>query len=132
MAYTKSNEERGVNHTMCEDCNTGNECGQDCSCCEPSVDVITLVDEEGFEHEFEVADIMEMNGTHYMALIPAPDSPEELLDDPGELVVLKVVANGAEEYLEAIEDEEEFNRASAIFMERLEEDYDFIEDEDGE
>ena len=38
------------------------------------------------------------------------------------------VAEGVEEFLEAIEDEDEFNRISSMFMERLGEDYDFIEE----
>ena len=45
-----------------------------------------------------------------------------------ELVVLKVVAEGAQEFLEAIEDEAEFDRISGLFMERLGDEYDF-EDE---
>ncbi len=91
-------------------------------------DVITMVDEDGIEHEFEIADVLlDENGSYYMALIPVFDTAEELLDDTGELLVLKVVAEGAQEYLEAIDDEDEFNRISGMFMERLSEDYDFEE-----
>jgi uncharacterized protein YrzB (UPF0473 family) len=89
--------------------------------------VITLVDENDVEHEFEIADVLEENGKYYMALIPVFDTAEDLLDDTGELVVLKVVAEGAKEYLEAIEDEEEFNHVSNLFMERLGDEYDFEE-----
>ena len=89
--------------------------------------VITLVDENGVEHEFEIADVLEESGKYYMALIPVFDTAEDLLDDTGELVVLKVVADGAQEYLEAIEDEEEFNHVSNLFMERLGDEYDFEE-----
>ncbi|MEG0898829.1 MAG: DUF1292 domain-containing protein [Oscillospiraceae bacterium] len=96
------------------------------------MDILTLVDESGVEHEFEVANTMEENGKRYMALVPVFDGSEELLEDDGELVVLQVVEEGEEgEYLEAIEDEDEFNRISAIFMKNLEEEYDFI-DEDAE
>ena len=90
-------------------------------------DVITLVDEDGEEHEFEIADTFDKNGTTYVALIPVFDTAEELLDDTGELVVLKVVADGVQEYLEAIEDEHEFDVISKEFMERLQDDYDFEE-----
>lgn len=90
-------------------------------------DLMTLLDEEGNEHEFEVADTLEDNDEHYMALIPVFDDAEELLEDDGELVILKVVQEDEEEFLEAIEDEEEFNRVSAIFMERLQDDYDIHE-----
>lgn len=113
---------------MSEHCNCGHDHEEDCACgcgCESGEGVITLVDEDGVEHEFEVADMMEEDGVQYLALIPVIEDPS----DPGELVVLKVVAEGVEEFLEAIEDESEFNRISAIFMERLGEDYDFIDEE---
>lgn len=90
-------------------------------------DLMTLLDEEGNEHEFEVVDTLEDNEERYMALIPVFDDADELLEDDGELVILKVVQEEEEEFLEAIEDEEEFNRISAIFMERLEDDYDIHE-----
>lgn len=90
-------------------------------------DLMTILDEEGNEHEFEVADTLEDNDERYMALIPVFDDAEELLEDDGELVILKVVQEDEEEFLEAIEDEEEFNRVSAIFMERLQDDYDIHE-----
>jgi len=90
-------------------------------------DVVTLVDEDGIEHRFEIADVLEENGVYYTALIPVFDTAEELLDDTGELVVLKVVAEGAQEYLEVIEDEAEFDRISKQFMERLGDEYDFEE-----
>ena len=90
-------------------------------------DLMTLLDEEGNEHEFEVADTLEDNDERYMALIPVFDDAEELLEDDGELVILKVVQEDEEEFLEAIEDEEEFNGVSAIFMERLQDDYDIHE-----
>ena len=113
---------------MSEHCNCEHDHDEACEC-DSNEGVITLVDEEGIEHEFEIVDMLEEDGVQYLALIPMIDDPEELLEDPGELVVLKVVAQGTEEFLEAIEDEDEFNRISAVFMERLGEDYDFIEEE---
>ena len=113
---------------MSDNCNCEHDHDEACDC-DLGEGIITLVDEEGIEHEFEIADMLDEDGVQYLALIPVIEDPDELLNDPGELVVLKVVAQGAEEYLEAIEDEDEFNRISAIFMERLGEDYDFIEEE---
>lgn len=97
-------------------------------------DLVTLVDEEGKEQEFEMVDTMELDGERYVALVAAYDDPEEQLQDDGELVVLKAVTEGDEEFLEAIEDEAEFDKVAAIFMERLEELYDFTDgdEEDGE
>ncbi len=96
---------------------------------EYGTDVLTLVDEDGVEHEFEIADTLDVDGQQYLALIPVPANANELLDDSGELVILKVVEENGEEFLEAIEDEEEFDRMADVFMERLEDTYDF-EDED--
>ena len=42
-------------------------------------------------------------------------------------VVKRRFADGAEEYLESIDDEAEFDRISGMFMERLSEEYDFEE-----
>lgn len=92
-------------------------------------DLVTLMDEEGTEHEFEVIDSLEHDGEEYLALIPVFEKPEESLDDSGELVILKIAADedSGEEFLEAIEDEEEFNKIADIFMERLEDYFDFEE-----
>ncbi len=115
---------------MSEHCNCGHDHEEDCACgCDSGEGIITLVDEDGVEHEFEVADMLEEDGVQYLALIPVIEDPDDLLADSGELVVLKVVAQGVEEFLEAIEDEAEFNRISAMFMERLGEDYDFVDGE---
>ena len=51
------------------------------------------------------------------------------MEDSGELVILKVVTVDGEEFLETIEDEDEMDEIADIFMERLEEDYDVIDEE---
>ncbi len=93
-------------------------------------DIMTLLDDDGNEHQFEVIDSLELDDERYMALVPVFDDAEELLDDSGELVILKVVEENGEEFLEGIATEEEFNKVSAIFMERLEEDYDIIDNDE--
>ena len=86
--------------------------------------LISLMDEEGNEHEFEFVDNLELEGSEYVALIPVYDNPADSLEDDGELVVLKVMEENGEEYLEAIEDEDEFNNVSELFMDRLSDLYD--------
>ncbi|MEF9852632.1 MAG: DUF1292 domain-containing protein [Hydrogenoanaerobacterium sp.] len=90
-------------------------------------DILTLQDDEGTDHDFEILDTYEEEDDRYMALVPVEDE-EALESDSGELVILKVQAEGEEEFLAAIEDEAEFDKISAIFMERLEEYYDFTEE----
>lgn len=96
---------------------------------EMDADIITLVDEEGKEHEFEIIDSLDIKENHYLALIPT-ETAENVAEDEGELVILKVIEEDDEEFLEPIEDEKEFNEISEIFMDRLEEYYEFDEDEE--
>ena len=93
-------------------------------------DLITLIDDEGQEHEFEIVDSIEHNGGQYVALVANYDDPDESLQDDGELVILKSVMDDGEEFLEAIEDEAEFDEIAAIFMERLEDLFDFTEEDE--
>ena len=94
-------------------------------------DLLTLDDEEGVEHEFEVVDTLDKDGETYFALVPVMDE-SNISDVDGELVILKVVEEDGEEFLEAIEDDDEFDDISDIFMERLEELYDFEEENEKE
>lgn len=91
-------------------------------------DLVTLVDDEGHEHEFEMVDTLDHGDARYVALIASHEDPEEQLQDDGELVVLKVIEEDGEEFLEGIEDEAEFDEVAAIFMERLEDEFDFTDD----
>ena len=77
--------------------------------------LISLMDEEGNEHEFEFVDSLELEGSEYVALIPVYDNPADSLEDDGELVVLKVMEENGEEYLEAIEDEDEFDEVAPSY-----------------
>lgn len=92
-------------------------------------DTLVLMDEEGEEHEFEVVDTLEENDVEYLALIPIFDDPQSSLEDDGELVILKAVYDeeAQEEFLEPIQDDEEYERIADRFMDRLEDFYDFEE-----
>ena len=92
---------------------------------EQGANLMTLLDEEGNEHTFEVADTLEEGDEQYVALIPVFDDPAGMLEDSGELVILKTVEEDGEAFLEPIEDEAEFDSNSDIFMKRLEDLYDF-------
>ena len=94
-------------------------------------DIVSVVDEEGKEHVFEELDRIETeDGSRYVALLPMYDDPQEMLDDSGELIILKVEEEAdGETYLCPIEDEDEFNEIGQIFEERLSELFE-IEDEE--
>lgn len=93
-------------------------------------DILTLEDEEGVEHAFEVLDAIDNGECRYMALTPVYDDPQDSLEDSGELVIMKVVTVDGEEFLETIDNDEELDEIADIFMERLEEDYDVVDEDD--
>lgn len=82
-------------------------------------DIISLSDEDGKEYKFEVLDRIEYNDGRYLALLPVFDNPEDLIEDRGELVVLKVLEDNGEEVFEEIQDDEEYEDVAGIFIDRL-------------
>ena len=88
-----------------------------------------MVDEDGVEHTFEELDRIETDDARYVALLPVYDEAEDILDDDGELIILKVNEEDGETYLEPIEDEDEFNEIGSIFEERLSDLFDIHEEE---
>lgn len=93
-------------------------------------DIISVVDDDGVEHTFEELDRIETDTGRYVALIPAYDETTEILDDSGELIILKVEEEGEETYLSPIEDDAEFDEIGKIFEERLSEMFEFNDEEE--
>lgn len=87
-------------------------------------DLITLTDDEGKEYNFEVLDAIETDESRYLALLPQYDDPKAMLDDSGELVIVKVQEENGEEYFCEIEDDDEYETVADAFVDRLE---DFFE-----
>lgn len=83
-------------------------------------DIVSVVDENGEEHIFEELDRIETDSAKYVALVPVFDDAEDVLEDDGEIILLKVEeeANG-DTYLCPIEDAKEFDEVQSIFEERL-------------
>ncbi len=95
-------------------------------------DLYTLEDEEGHEQVFELLDVMEFEGEKYFALTPYYEDPEQMLEDQGEVVILKSEFEGDEEMMVSIDDDAEYDRVGEVFMKRIEEMFDFDEeDEEG-
>lgn len=92
-------------------------------------DLVTVTDDEGNEHVFEELDRIETDTARYVALLPYFENAEDLLEDDGEVIVLKVTEEDGETYLVQIEDEDEYAEICEIFEERLSELFD-VEDED--
>ena len=95
-------------------------------------DIITVTDDDGKEHQFEEIDRIETEDAKYVALLPVLESAEEILEDDGDVIVLKVIEENGETYLQQIEDEEEFADISDIFQERIAEMFEYDEGEEEE
>lgn len=93
-------------------------------------DLYTLEDEDGNEQTFEMLDAMEYEGEKYFALTPYYENPDEMLEDSGEVVILKSDFDGDEEIMVSIDDDEEYEKIGNIFMKRIEEMFDFDIEED--
>ncbi len=87
-------------------------------------DIVSVIDDDGVEHYFEEIDRVETEeGNRYVALLPIYDDETEILDDDGEVLILKVIEEDGETYLIQIEDEKEFNEIGNIIEDRLIEKY---------
>lgn len=83
--------------------------------------IITLEDEDGIEHEFEIIDSLEFHGKDYYALMPAAEEEAEELD--GELVILRAEEQDGDDFLSIIEDDDEYAEVVDLFMRKLSEIY---------
>jgi uncharacterized protein YrzB (UPF0473 family) len=92
-------------------------------------DIVSVVDEDGKEHIFEELDRIETDEARYVALLPLYDDKKQILEDDGELIILRVNEENGETYLEPIEDDSEFNEIGKIFEERLSDLFDFDDEE---
>ena len=77
--------------------------------------VVILIDEEGNEHEFQLIDMLEVDGAQYAVLSPLEDEEES-----DEAIILKVVTNAdGEEMLYDIEDDEEWEKVVDVWNDAL-------------
>ena len=90
-------------------------------------DLITLIDDEGVEHEFEILDEIDNDDGVLHALLPTFDDPQSELESEGTYYIFEVIEEDGEEQLAEVEDDELLDKLAAIFESRFEELY---EDED--
>ncbi|MFR8011409.1 MAG: DUF1292 domain-containing protein [Clostridia bacterium] len=92
-------------------------------------DLVTVIDENGTEHTFEELDRIETDEGRFIALIPAFDESEEIIDSDGELIILEVSEDeNGDTILSPIEDDNLFNKIGKIFEERLSDLYEIEEE----
>ena len=84
-----------------------------------SPDLVTLVDEDNVEHNFEILDTIEFEGKEYYALYPVFDNAEDMVADSGEYYIME--ANDSDEgwELSEVEDDDLIDKLSVIFEDRF-------------
>ncbi|MBQ6885365.1 MAG: DUF1292 domain-containing protein [Clostridia bacterium] len=90
-------------------------------------DIVSLVDDEGKEYIFEVLDAVETDEARYLALLPQYTDPQAMLDDSGELIIVKVGEDNGEEYFYEIEDDDEYETIADAFVDRLQDRFEIDE-----
>ncbi|MDD3428739.1 MAG: DUF1292 domain-containing protein [Oscillospiraceae bacterium] len=90
-------------------------------------DIMTLTDEDGKEHVFEVLDAIDFEGTRYMAVVPYADGSAEQLEEDANLIIMRVGEEDGEEYVDIVDDDEEFYEVGEVFSKRLQEWFDVEE-----
>lgn len=97
-----------------------------------SADIITLVDDEGTEHEFEILDIIENDEGCFYALLPRFESPDKSIDFDGTYFIFETVEENGEKQLAEVEDDELLDRLAEIFESRFDELYEYEDPEEDE
>ncbi len=94
---------------------------------EQEIDLLTLIDDEGQEHEFEILDVMDYEDRCYYALLPTVSEMEDALDAET-YYIFEAIEEDGEEQLAEVEDEELLDRLAELFESRFDEMFDSEEE----
>ena len=95
-------------------------------------DLLTLIDDEGNEHEFEVLDVIENDDGCFYALLPTFEDPQSAVDADGTYYIFEAIEENGEQQLAEVEDEELLDQLAEQFESRFEEMFESADDEDDE
>ena len=84
-------------------------------------DLITLIDDEGQEHEFEIIDELDNDDGHFMALVPTQPDQEDASAEAETYYIFEVVDEDGEEQLQEVEDDALLDELADIFESRFNE-----------
>lgn len=84
-------------------------------------DLLTLVDDEGNEHEFEILDVIDNEDGCFYALLPTYDDPQKEVDSEGTYYIFEAVEEDGEQQLAEVEDQELLDSLAKQFETRFEE-----------
>lgn len=86
-----------------------------------SADLITLIDDEGAEHSFEILDVIENDNGIFYALLPSKKANNEAEHDS--YYIFEAIEENGEQVLAEVEDDELLNKLADAFEERFEDLY---------
>ncbi len=79
-------------------------------------DLVSLLDEDGNEYEFEILDEIDYKNGHYYALMPLFDMPDEGIDSQSTYMIFEAVEDeNGEPQLAEIEDDDLIDELAEIF-----------------
>jgi putative Holliday junction resolvase len=82
--------------------------------------IVTLVDEEGNEHRFDLINVVELDEIRYAVMVPEATTTENTEDE--EAVIFRIETDDeGEEVLVDIEDDDEFERVCDYLDQLMEE-----------
>lgn len=90
---------------------------------EYEADLLTLIDDDGNEHEFEIIDELENDDGHFMALVPTQQEPEDISSDAETYYIFEVVEEDGEEQLQEVDDDALLDKLADIFENRFNDAY---------
>ncbi|MGE5549561.1 MAG: DUF1292 domain-containing protein [Bacteroidota bacterium] len=92
-------------------------------------DLVTLVDEEGHEHQFSLVDVVELEDRRYALMVPVGEEKAGEEEEEEAFIFRLETDEKGDDVLVDIDDDEEFERVCAAFDE-LDEDFDDEDDEE--
>ena len=85
-------------------------------------DLISVTDDDGNEIVFELLERYETDDDVYVAITEYHDEAEEIVEADNEVIILKVLEENGEEFLEAIEDDAGLEEVYQALMDLIYED----------
>ena len=95
-------------------------------------DLLTLVDDEGNEHEFEILDVIDDEDGCFYALLPTYSKPQDQVEAEGTYYIFEAIEENGEQQLAEVEDKALLDKLAKQFESRFEEVYGDEDEEDDE
>lgn len=93
-------------------------------------DLVTLVDDDGEEHEFEILDVIDNDDGCFYALLPTYSDPQQKVEAEGTYYIFEAVEENGEQQLAEVEDDALLDKLAQEFESRFEDLYGDGDDED--